>query len=380
MISHSKNISPITSMAIAILRFPLPMAVMAIHFFRMESISIKGVVYDPSIFPITSFFIRLIDIIVGDFSVPVFFFVSGFLFFAGGFTSKSYIKKLGGRIHSLFVPYVLWNLIAVAFTWAFFQLLPPSSGQGFHMTWSEFFNGFTIGVNEYTNPHAGNLWFVRELMIVILLSPIINSLIDKIRFVYLAIVATFWTISFVCNGSMYLIFISSALLFFSLGACFSKAQIDPVGFFLKYWKYALSLFLTLSIMAMIIGDSTITSVRVIKVITIPCALIIAFSVAAIWGGSRIRLRHFGRVALSDMIPGMAFFLFVSHPLVLWHVKVLIFYICKPVTDISCLATYILAYLSMFVLLVATYLVIGKISLTFQMLISGRYKPKFVSKS
>lgn len=377
MKSRNNKISPVTSMVIALVRFPLPMAVMAIHFFRMAPFDIKGVTYDPASFPLTRFFIRFVDIFVGDFSVPVFFFVPGFLFFAGGFSFRSYCNKLKRRARSLLLPYIVWNVLAVVFAWIlllplFSSIMPSLEGQSFHMTWSEFFNGFIVGVNENTNPHAGNLWFVRELMTVILLAPLINWLIDRLRGWYIAAVAVFWIFCFVSVSAMYLQFISSALLFFSLGALWSKREIDPVACFSRYLKYAVALFLILGCVSVFLGESTLPAVRALKVVTIPCALIIAFSVAAIWGQSNVRRRLFGEMALSDMIPGVAFYLFVAHSIVLWHFKLLVFHLFSPSTDIGFLATFILAYLFMTACLVLFYWLIGKIWPMGQRVISGRF--------
>ena len=363
-------------MVIALVRFPLPMAVMAIHFFRMAPFEVKGTEYNPAENPITAAFIRFIDIFVGDFSVPTFFFVSGFLFFAGGFSLKIWQKKLRRRSRGLLVPYIVWNILAVAFAWIlllpiFSSFIPSLQGVQFDMTWGEFFKGFVIGVNEFSNPHAGNLWFVRELMTVILLSPLINYLVDRWGKAFLALTGVFWVVCFVPAVAMYAQFISSALMFFSLGAYFSKKNIDPVALFSRFWKPAALLFVVLGSVAINLGDSTTVAVRITKVVTIPCALIIVFSVASIWGTSKLRQRLFGDVALSDMIPGVAFYLFASHSILLWHFKILVFYLLRPTSDLGFLATFLFAYLFMIACMVAVYWIIGKLCPLAQRIISGR---------
>ena len=50
--------------------------------------------------------------VVGDVSVPAFFFVSGLLYFASyDGTLRCYWRKLRSRVRSLAIPYLLWNLI-----------------------------------------------------------------------------------------------------------------------------------------------------------------------------------------------------------------------------------------------------------------------------
>lgn len=51
--------------------------------------------------------------IIGRFSVPMFFLISGFLFFRSRtLTNKQYVTKLHNRLYTLLIPYLLWNLIA----------------------------------------------------------------------------------------------------------------------------------------------------------------------------------------------------------------------------------------------------------------------------
>lgn len=51
--------------------------------------------------------------IIGRFSVPMFFLISGFLFFRNGRINTSlYLTKLRSRVHTLLIPYFIWNTIA----------------------------------------------------------------------------------------------------------------------------------------------------------------------------------------------------------------------------------------------------------------------------
>lgn len=50
--------------------------------------------------------------VIGRFSVPMFFIISGFLFFRSGIFNKgTYMAKLRSRVKTLLIPYLLWNLI-----------------------------------------------------------------------------------------------------------------------------------------------------------------------------------------------------------------------------------------------------------------------------
>ena len=50
----------------------------------------------------------------GQFAVPLFFIISGFLFFRTAYTQLDVKRKLYNKVHTLLVPYLLWNLIYYA--------------------------------------------------------------------------------------------------------------------------------------------------------------------------------------------------------------------------------------------------------------------------
>lgn len=65
--------------------------------------------------------------VIGDVSVPCFFFIAGVLFFATfDGTSGNWLHKLRRRVFSLGVPYVIWNLVAyLVFAYAVHILAKP---------------------------------------------------------------------------------------------------------------------------------------------------------------------------------------------------------------------------------------------------------------
>jgi len=57
---------------------------------------------------------RTIDAFLSDLIVPVFFFISGFLFFKGHQWSKTfYAGKIKKRLRTLLLPYCLWNALGI---------------------------------------------------------------------------------------------------------------------------------------------------------------------------------------------------------------------------------------------------------------------------
>ena len=97
-------------------------------------------------------------------AVPVFFVISGYLLF------KHYnISKIARRTRTVFVPFLLWSIITIA-VFAFLQHVPFLS--------SYFNNQFqltseSVFTRTFIKPLNGALWFLRDLYILVLISPII---------------------------------------------------------------------------------------------------------------------------------------------------------------------------------------------------------------
>ena len=170
-----------------------------------------------------------------------------------------------------------------------------------------FFRGFTIGNAINSLPHAGTLWFIRELMTVMLLSPLISLAIDKLKWIPLVAFYLFWSICFVGRAATYLQFFSSALMFFSLGVYFSKCGVDPAERFTARLRPALIIFLIIGITGMVftyIGINDILYIRLLKTVSVPCALIVVFAIAGMYGSENgVRQKLFGNVPpFSTLLP------------------------------------------------------------------------------
>ena len=106
------------SQTISLLRFPLTLGIFFIHFYLAKiGLTIHGVTYglnNPEWFLyINVYFSGILTAVC----VPFFFWISGLLFFyKTDFSLPIYFKKLRRRFRSLFIPYILWNIIAVLWT------------------------------------------------------------------------------------------------------------------------------------------------------------------------------------------------------------------------------------------------------------------------
>lgn len=173
-----------------------------------------------------SFFSELVTTLISHvcacLTIPIFFLISGFLFFSDSEWSKEkYLKKLRSRANSLLVPFLFWNLATLAFI-ATAQAIPAAkvyfSGKSAFIAsyglW-DYLNAI-IGINRF--PISFQFWFMRDLMALVLLSPIIAFMIKKAWPPYLAILSVCW---FFRLDPVYFP-TTEGLLFFSVGGWLSS--------------------------------------------------------------------------------------------------------------------------------------------------------------
>lgn len=138
----------------------------------------------------------------------MFLLISGFLFYPSKettFDKTLYFSKLKRRVKSLLVPYLLWNLIA-------YILYAINKGFNFVDLLKSFWV-IDIPGRSGSSPMDGPLWYVRNLMLLMILSPIIYWIVKR-KFVAI-ILLTGWFVGVPpFNKGMFI-----ALTFFSMGGC-----------------------------------------------------------------------------------------------------------------------------------------------------------------
>ncbi|MBQ7631556.1 MAG: acyltransferase [Paludibacteraceae bacterium] len=120
--------------------------------------------------------------LIGKIFTPTFFFISGYLFFRQHkFDWVTYKEKLKRRLHSLLIPYIIWNALMLAIMIAQEQLTGSTSARmgciaeyGIKDYLYAFYdctqNWSFIG--EVGQPANIPLWFLRDLMFLVLASPL----------------------------------------------------------------------------------------------------------------------------------------------------------------------------------------------------------------
>ena len=147
------------------------------------------------------------------FAVPLFFIISGFLFY---YTYKNtidgYKKKLLKRCYSIVTPYIIWSFLSGIFILALsnFDLTKNLDIVVEHPVTK------TVDFLKcFINPPAFQLWFLQQLIIFIVLSPIIYLLVKYTRGLVLIPIGALWLFdfSFIIN--------TQALFYYSIGATFA---------------------------------------------------------------------------------------------------------------------------------------------------------------
>lgn len=213
------DIQTIQSKTINWLRFPLIVLVVYIHNY--------GAVYNfsPNIDWTNIASVDVYEIIrilfskvISHLAVPCFFFISGYLFFynINDFSKKTYISKLKKRLFTLFIPYLLWNIIAIIFD--FFNFY------SYHNLSRSFIHTINNLWYYFTNPLDYPLWYVRNLMILSALSPVYFYLLKKWPQFFLGIfivVLLLWGHSTNINS----------IVFFGFGAYLSINKLNIISTF-----------------------------------------------------------------------------------------------------------------------------------------------------
>lgn len=157
---------------------------------------------------------------IGDLGVPAFFFISGFLFFGIGKMDVNLWKgKLRKRIHTLLVPYFIWNTLFLFYFLVLSQYMDLSwgvKGKGV-LSYLDAYLGFNEG------PFLSPLWFIRDLMVLNILSLPAYYIIKKTGYWLLPILI----ITFSMGIGYYLPYIGfRSIVPYFLGAWFAIYRID----------------------------------------------------------------------------------------------------------------------------------------------------------
>jgi surface polysaccharide O-acyltransferase-like enzyme len=174
--------------------------------------------------PLNDYVQGFISGMLGRCAVPMFFAISGYLFFLNAETICQVFVKQKKRLRTLLIPY----LIAAVFFPMFYLMLDFVPGVGqfmngnlsslFAKPWYEIlYEVFFMAENG--SPVAFHLWFLRDLILIVAAAPLLFWLFKNLRWYWLPIL---FVINFFTKSG----FFFYGLFWFSLGAAFNATTIS----------------------------------------------------------------------------------------------------------------------------------------------------------
>ena len=371
--------SDLRSQTLDLLRFPLAVVIVIIHVFSNRG---SGIIFNGNEIDFSNavFFEEIkcfIDGFLRGQSVPIYFFISGFVFFLSVEWSRGkYIQKLKNRVKTLLIPYLIWNTIALLlmvvsqFYFASFSSISMSSwnltfGNILSCYWVYTGQLFGIEIPGAVNPIDIPLWFVRNLMIVVLCTPLLYRLMKRGNCWFVVSLGVLWFFK-ECFDERYAFLNGwlSAFFFFSWGAYMSINRKDMLVEFGRYFR--LSVF-----MYPILGISYVAAVhwcpeicKTIKSLNVFFGLLFAYNLAA-W---LLRKKY---CKASPFLASSSFFIYVSHMLICGKILKILYVYLQPASSFSILFIHIFTVVLTLALLLSAFYLMRRYTPALLRVLTGR---------
>lgn len=362
------------SQSLDLLRFPLALVVLIIHVFNTRGFALRGSQVSVEDMPVLLEINHFIDGFLRGQSVPIYFFISGFVFFLGvEMTRGVYARKLRNRVHTLLIPYIVWNIIDVLIVLArhlpmFSSVFPNIHNMPLDFSLSAILETFwdsSKGIFALQAaddgaplfPQDKPLWFLRDLMIVVLCTPLICWMLKRMRHYFVWVLGILWfVLEYWSLGHVNQLL--SAFFFFSWGAYMSVCGKDMIKEFNRYFKPSMVLYPLLAVLFVCSVHWFPWASDTIKRMNVFVGLLFAYNLAS-WLVVR------GVCRPNPLLTSASFFVYVSHALICDDLPKLLFFVFRPETQ----GGMILVYLS------ATIIIVGMILLAYCGL--KRYAPSLL---
>ena len=327
------KVNEIQSQTIDFVRFPLIVGVVLIHS-SIVSMNFGTLEVNTSSFPISYYLSVFFSDILASIAVPAFFFISGFLFFynVDTFSWNVYKEKLWKRFVSLFVPYLLWNILIIVLYFVA-QMQFPELISGNKKTFDEYCWYDWLLILWDTNlvddtafksvPFNYPLWFLRDLMVIVCLSPLVYYIVKKLRMLLVLMLIGYWLSSwdFSITGLD-----KSCVTFFCLGAYFSIHKKDFLITFCTIGKFCAVAYLSVVVFELfMLQELDSWLFHMLHKMGILFGMITLFAVS-----SYCLSKGFCRV--SGQLVKSSFFVYAYHAYPLIFLKRFVLHYCPPSAD------------------------------------------------
>jgi len=340
------QITPEVSGKIKLLRLPLIIGIVTIH----SSISPVGYA--------DKFFQTFIASTWGGSCVAFLFILSGFLFFINfNLSLNSYLEKLKSRFWTLLVPYLFWNLALLAMVVILLNIPATSSIiQGHYKQYigDYSFANFIDCLTGYRSvyPITFHFWYVRDLIVMVILSPVFLLVARKIPYLGLALFAAPWLLKLQLGINIQWL----GPLFFYLGCLIAVQKLD-----LTWLNRRKSLIIGIYLaMAVVLAIMQTSQIETFQHLFECCTRVVG--TMAIWCASDLIAGKLQKVCLN--LSGFAFFVYAAHEPTVTVLKEVFQRLSKNPNSITVMVQYLL------IVTIATLVTLAAGSLL------QRYTPKF----
>lgn len=310
---------------IQMLRFPLALMVVFLHAEpNIDGWTVEGMVYNQWHANTVGLIFSSISHVLVQTAVPLFFIISGFLFFRNLYSwdAPTWRRKMKSRAITILIPYIIWVCI---FTVSHLLRHTPSDlsnwlsnhGGLIGIFWNSQ-NWIAGGTNilgqriMMSGPFAYHLWFLRDLMIAFALTPIYYLILScgrngKIRIFSILVLCLLAVVYLLQIQNKFLGVNYSTVFFFGFGSFLSLNKLSLVHTLYRYRRPSWILFFILMLILTFMdgGRTQAGSLLMPVFILVGCVAVIDF--AAWWIFSDREL------SLSLKYENASFFLYIIHP-------------------------------------------------------------------
>lgn len=294
--------------------------------------------------------------------VPLYFAISGYLFFQGmvNFRWDFFTHKWHKRTKTLLRPYILWNFIGFLVILlihsnmlkSFFPGLPPVE-----VNFTYFLKCFWKVSDQYKffepagSPADSTMWFLRDLMVLNLLSPLIYILLRRIGKIFIALVL----LCFFCGIWVRITSLSiTGVLFYSIGAYVSLRKLKVLPAMLS-WHFLP----VITVLWCLFDTVAHTSMwyQQIHAMTI----LLTFLTLIYCGGRYAISTRSSYIIGHPILNQLGFFIFAMHYFITPETKTAICRMILPQTDIGWILCYILSMCALVGIPALIFFILRKVS-------------------
>ncbi|MDR1129508.1 MAG: acyltransferase [Prevotellaceae bacterium] len=358
MVNNESSSQTIQSQVIDFMRFPMIIGVLFIHN-STSTVQIPGAEFGTEAFmPVFYYSSKLFSQVLGRIAVPLFFFMSGFLFFLNmeKFNKDSYKNKLQSRVETLLIPYLFWNFVTIAFYFVMTSIPYTASFVNGEVDIKHIFS--YLWVTENGPPLAYQFWFIRDLMIAVVLTPIIYLCIKYGKIYSIIILGILWY----CGLWIKISGLCTCLFFFTFGAYLGMNKRNLLEDFGKIQKLSFIFFPPIAIIDLLTKQYDFNIY--IQKVDIIVGIIFCFNLVGWLIGK-------GKVRPVPFLSSAAFFVYAVHdPFFMIPIRKISYMLLRPATDFACTCLYFLNVISVALLTLGFYYILKLFLPKFTAIITG----------